>query len=172
MPEEYNEIEITLPKPPSLNHFYSGKHWSSRSSQKVSYYKHIKTALESIDAWTMDSFSISLRYNCRYDVDNAIVCTKFLSDYLRNNGYVKDDTPKYFKSQRTQHDSEIPKDTFIAKMKCYGYKIRENDRKRTKSAVLQGGGENTRSGKRNVRSAPQQKGRPRSNARRNSGNNQ
>jgi len=156
MLDDYNEIEIQLPKPPSLNHFYSGKHWTSRSSKKVSYYSHIKKALDSIDSWTMDRFSIDVRYNCRYDVDNAIVCTKFLSDYLRNSGYVKDDTPKYFISQRTQYDATVEKEQFVVKIKCYGYKLKDNERGENnpggiEPAVLQSSGKNSRSGKRNVR---------------------
>jgi len=71
----------------------------------------------------MERFSISVRYNCRFDVDNAIVCSKFLADYLRNNGYVEDDTPSYFFSQKTEYDPELEKNTFIANIKCYGYKI-------------------------------------------------
>ena len=156
MLDDYNEIEISLPKPPSLNHFYSGKHWTARSSKKNSYYSHIKKALDSIDAWTMDRFSIDVRYNCRYDVDNAIVCTKFLSDYLRNSGYVKDDTPKYFTSQRTQHDATLEKDQFLVKIKCYGYKVKDNEHRKdercgAEPAVLSGSSKNTRPSKRNVR---------------------
>lgn len=71
----------------------------------------------------MDRFSVSVRYNCRYDVDNAIVCSKFLADYLRNNGYVDDDTPKYFFSQKTQYDETLGKDVFEVNIKCYGYKL-------------------------------------------------
>ena len=120
---EYNEIKLILPKPPSLNQFYAGKHWTARSSKKNIYWKHIGSALDGLDKFHMDSFSICVRYNCRYDVDNAIVCAKFLADYLRNNGYVDDDTPKYFKSQKTQYDESLEKDTFEANIKCYGYKI-------------------------------------------------
>ena len=31
---EYNEVTIVLPKPPSLNKWYSGKHWAVRKKQK------------------------------------------------------------------------------------------------------------------------------------------
>jgi hypothetical protein len=50
------------------------------------------------------------------------VCSKFLADYLRNNGYVDDDTPKYFFSQKTQFDSDVEKNMFVVILKCYGYK--------------------------------------------------
>jgi hypothetical protein len=119
---EYNEIELNLPKPPSLNQFYAGKHWTVRSKQKETYWKAIEKELDSIDRFHMERFSIYVRYNCRFDVDNAIVCSKFLADYLRNNGYVEDDTPSYFFAQKTEYAPELEKNTFIAKLKCYGYK--------------------------------------------------
>ena len=119
---DYNEIKIILPKPPSLNQFYAGKHWTVRSKKKEQYWKYIATELEQLDRFHMDRFSVSVRYNCRYDVDNAIVCSKFLADYLRNNGYVDDDTPKYFFSQKTQFDSDVEKNMFVVILKCYGYK--------------------------------------------------
>jgi hypothetical protein len=96
---DYNEVTLTLPKPPSLNKWYSGKHWSIRKKQKESYSASIKDQLERIDKFTMDRFKVDVEYNCRYDVDNAITCVKFLADYLRGDGYVVDDTPKYFFSQ-------------------------------------------------------------------------
>ncbi len=118
---DYNEIQIKLPKPPSLNQFYAGRHWTVRSKFKESYWNEIKESLDSIDPFTMLRFSIYVRYNCNYDVDNAIICAKFLADYLRKNGYVKDDSPKYFFSQKTEHDQDVEKNTFVAKIKCYGY---------------------------------------------------
>jgi len=122
---EYNEVTISLPKPPSLNKWYSGKHWSVRKKQKESYSGHIKDQLERIDSFTMDRFAIDVQYNCRYDVDNAITCIKFLADYLRGDGYVSDDTPKYFFSQSTTFNQELNKDEFKATIRCYGYSTRE-----------------------------------------------
>jgi len=122
---EYNEVTIILPKPPSLNKWYSGKHWSVRKKQKESYSGHIKDQLERIDSFTMDRFAIDVQYNCRYDVDNAITCIKFLADYLRGDGYVTDDTPKYFFSQSTTFNQELNKDEFKATIRCYGYSTRE-----------------------------------------------
>lgn len=112
------DIELVLPKPPSLNEFYGGKHYSVRIKHKDKYWKEIAESLELFDKWTMQSFSIDVRYNCRYDVDNAICCAKFLADYLRNKGYVEDDTPKYFTSQSTTFDSDVAKDKFLATIKC------------------------------------------------------
>lgn len=122
---EYNEVTIFLPKPPSLNKWYSGKHWSIRTKQKESYSKSIGDELEKIDQFTMDRFALDVQYNCRYDVDNAITCIKFLADYLRGDGYVEDDTPKYFFSQSTTFNKELNKDEFKATIRCYGYQVRE-----------------------------------------------
>lgn len=122
---EYNEVTLSLPKPPSLNKWYSGKHWSIRKKQKESYSAAIQQQLERIDAFTMDRFAIDVQYNCRYDVDNAITCVKFLADYLRGDGYVTDDTTKFFFSQSTTFNKELNKDEFRATIKCYGYSIRE-----------------------------------------------
>jgi len=122
---EYNEVTLTLPKPPSLNKWYSGKHWAIRKKQKESYSGYIKAELEKIDKFTMDRFKIDVQYNCRYDVDNAITCIKFVADYLRGDGYVSDDTTKYFFSQSTTFNQELKKDEFKAIICCYGYSIRE-----------------------------------------------
>lgn len=122
---DYNEITLTLPKPPSLNKWYSGKHWAIRKKQKEAYSSFIQSELEGIDKFTMDRFAIDVQYNCRYDVDNAITCIKFLADYLRGDGYVTDDTTKYFFSQSTTFNQELKKDEFKATIRCYGYSIRE-----------------------------------------------
>ena len=128
---DYNEVKLTRPKPPSLNQYYAGRHWTVRTKNKDSYWKHIGKELDLLDHFHMERFSVSVRYNCRYDVDNAIVCAKFLADYLRKNGYVDDDTPKYFISQKTQYDSEVEKDTFVVTIKCYGYKTTQNEQETT-----------------------------------------
>jgi hypothetical protein len=125
MKTEYNEVTLTLPKPPSLNKWYSGKHWAIRKKQKETYSASIKDELEKIDKFTMDRFKIDVQYNCRYDVDNAITCVKFLADYLRGDGYISDDTTKYFFSQSTTFNKDLKKDEFKATICCYGYSIRE-----------------------------------------------
>jgi Holliday junction resolvase RusA-like endonuclease len=71
----------------------------------------------------MESMSIHVFYNCRYDVDNAICCSKFLADYLRNHGYISDDSPRFFTSQSTHYDASVAKDTFVAKIKAHGYEV-------------------------------------------------
>lgn len=43
----WNELELTLPKPPSLNKIYESKHWSIRKKYKDEYTKICKAELES-----------------------------------------------------------------------------------------------------------------------------
>jgi Holliday junction resolvase RusA-like endonuclease len=119
--DEVTEIKLELPKPPSLNQFYSGRHYAVRSKHKTNYWAKIEAVLEGYDKFHMESMSIHVYYNCRYDVDNAICCSKFLADYLRNNGYIDDDSPRFFTSQSTHYDATVTKDTFVAKIKAHGY---------------------------------------------------
>lgn len=81
--------------------------------------------MDKLDKFSMDTMSIDVSYNCRFDVDNAICCCKFLADYLRNHGYIKDDSPKFFTSQSTKYDPSLDKDEFVAKIKCHGYRLAE-----------------------------------------------
>lgn len=125
MDEDYHEVTLKLPKPPSLNQYYAGRHWSIRKRQKTGYIKAVQGELEHQVPFTTERFAISVRYNARYDVDNAIVCCKFVVDYLRAEGYVPNDTPKYFIKQCTEYDPSLDKDQFVATIKCYGYKRTE-----------------------------------------------
>jgi hypothetical protein len=136
----YNEIEISIPKPPSLNQLYAGKFWTFRHREKEKYFNGLSTALEGHDKWSTDRFAIHLRYNSKFDVDNSVVAVKFLADYLRYNGYVIDDTPKHFLELRITFDAELKKDQYIAKIICYNYNLiqnnNDNDIRATKPSVL------------------------------------
>ena len=76
------EIDLELPKPPSLNQYYAGKHWAIRKKQKDEYSKFCKEELEKYDAFTCETYEIHIRYHSRHDVDNVILVSKFLSDTL------------------------------------------------------------------------------------------
>ena len=93
-----------------------------RKKHKEVYWKAIAIALEPYGEFRLERISISVRYNCRYDVDNAICCSKFLADYLRNHGHIPDDTPKYYISQETRYDSSLPKERFVARIISHGQK--------------------------------------------------
>lgn len=114
------EIELNLPKPPSLNAYYAGKHWAIRKKHKDEYSKYCKEELERYDHFTFNYYEISIRYNSRHDVDNIILVSKFLSDTLVAQGMVKDDGNKYYKRLDIKIDKELPKDGFLVKVKCYG----------------------------------------------------
>lgn len=135
MPDDYREITIPVPKPPSLNALYSGKHWSNRFGEKSSFGKQIKETLYAFDKFTASKISIHLRYNCRFDVDNTIVAIKFLADYLKSHGYIIDDTPKYFTAISSVYDNSLGKNEFIATIKCWGYQIVEDDQEPTIKTV-------------------------------------
>jgi hypothetical protein len=120
-----NEIELSLPKPPSLNAFYSGKHWTIRKKYKDTYKAILLEAFERYDDFTADQYEINVEYNARYDVDNAIMCAKFVSDYLKDYGYVVDDTPKYFIKQSSKFNKNLNKNEFLCHIKLYGYRLRE-----------------------------------------------
>jgi len=118
------EIEFTLPKPPSLNSYFNSKHWAMQTKFKKQYNEYIKERLDQHDKFFADTYKIDIIHNTRYDCDNAIIAVKFISDYLKDNNYVIDDTRKYFKglSIRVAEDGEpIEKNTILVKLKLYGY---------------------------------------------------
>lgn len=123
--EEYNVVTLSLPKPPSLNAFYAGKHWMIRKKHKESYSNSIKEALDKYDLFTAERFAVDVEYNARYDVDNAIICCKFVADYLTAHEYVLDDKPKIFFRQSTTFNPELNKNEFLCKLILYGYQTRE-----------------------------------------------
>jgi hypothetical protein len=122
--QEYKEIDFTLPKAPSLNQFYAGRHYSVRQKYKKEYNAEIKNVFDQYDKFFADTYKIDLVHNTRYDCDNVIITIKFISDYLKDNGYVTDDSKKYFKSLsiRVAEDGEVvEKNSISVKIKLYGY---------------------------------------------------
>ena len=116
---DYVEVELNLPKPPSLNMIYAGKHWTYRKKKKDEYKKICIEELSKIDAFTCEAFRMVISYNSRLDIDNGILVSKFLSDTLVNKGIVKDDGNKYYKRLDIRIDKDLPKDSFKVKIKCY-----------------------------------------------------
>lgn len=115
------EITIDLPKPPSLNQFYAGKHFAIRQKYKKEYFNALEKAFDDYEEFTAETFSIHVSHNSRYDTDNCILAIKFTADYLRHRNWVKDDTKKYFKYLSIKVDEELPKEIFKIKIKLYGY---------------------------------------------------
>lgn len=121
------ELDLILPKPPSLNAYFNGRHWGGKVKLKKEYTEYCEAELEKYDPFFCESYEIHIKYNTRHDVDNVILISKFLSDTLVDKGMVKDDGNKYYKRLNIQVDKELPKNTSFVKVKCYGVKEIEND---------------------------------------------
>jgi len=117
-----HNITLNLPKPPSLNAYYAGRHFSIRVKHKKEYFAALDKAFEDYDEFWAESFNIHVFHNSRYDNDNCILAVKFTADYLRHRNWVKDDSKKYFKHLSIKVDESLPKDIFRVELKLYGYK--------------------------------------------------
>ena len=121
------EIILTLPKPPSLNKIYAGKHWAVRKKYKDDYKKECVKALEEYDAFTCETFRLDIRYNSRLDIDNGILVSKFLADTLVSQGIVQDDNPRYYDKVTIKYDNTIEKNSYVVTIRCTGFKTLENE---------------------------------------------
>lgn len=118
MDNAYTKIELSLPKPPSLNKIYSGGHWAIRKKYKDEYKKSCQEALSEYDRFTCEEIYIIISYNSRLDIDNGILVSKFLADTLVSEGIIPDDNPKYYKSVSIRYDGTLEKNTYICKVYC------------------------------------------------------
>ena len=82
------EIDLDLPKTPSLNAYFNSKHWAIKVKYKKEYTKYCEEELKKYDAFTCKTYEIHIRYHSRHDVDNVILVSKFLSDTLVAMGVV------------------------------------------------------------------------------------
>lgn len=114
------EIILLMPVPPSLNKLYSQKHWSARSNMKNKYREIVYAALQEYDPFFAQTYSLDISYNCPYDVDNMVLASKFVSDSLKSLGYIKDDSPRYFKKLSIRKDEEIEKGYTKVIIRYYG----------------------------------------------------
>jgi hypothetical protein len=110
---DYTLITLELPKPPSLNKIYAGKHWAVRKKYKDDYKKICAEALCEYDSFVAEEFYFDISYNSRLDIDNGILVSKFLADTLVSEGIVQDDSPKYYKKVSIRYDQDLPKNTYI-----------------------------------------------------------
>lgn len=120
---DYVEVELELPKPPSLNKIYAGKHWAVRKKYKDDYKKECQKQLEKLDDFVCDRIQFFITYNSRLDIDNGILVSKFLADTLVSEGIIPDDNPKYYDKVTLEYDLGLPKNTYLVKIKCFGYRI-------------------------------------------------
>lgn len=110
---DYTLITLELPKPPSLNKIYAGKHWAVRKKYKDDYKKICAEALSEYDSFVAEEFYFDISYHSRLDIDNGILVSKFLADTLVSEGIVQDDSPKYYKKVSIRYDQDLPKNTYI-----------------------------------------------------------
>ena len=102
-------LSLTLPKTISLNSLYAGKHWTFRKKTKDEYKKIVEAELARYDHHFAESMSIHIRYNTRADVDNLVLVSKFTADTLVANGWIADDSPKYYYRLTITFDKSVEK---------------------------------------------------------------
>jgi Holliday junction resolvase RusA-like endonuclease len=86
---------------PSLNKFYASKHWGYRKNEKLKFNKYLDSLNINFPSKDIDleqrTYTMSVKNFTRMDNDNVIMICKFVNDYLKTNGYIKDDSRKYFR---------------------------------------------------------------------------
>ncbi len=102
-------LNLKLPKTISLNSLYAGKHWTFRKKTKDEYKKIVEAELARYDHHFAESMSIHIRYNTRADVDNLVLVSKFTADTLVANGWIADDSPKYYHRLTITFDESVEK---------------------------------------------------------------
>ena len=105
------DIVLTLGKVPSLNSFYAGSHWTKRKKAKDAALKEVKEQLGFNQGPPYNSFRVTANVRYRYDLDNSIIAVKFTSDALKALGWIKDDSPKYFRRLLLVWKESLPANT-------------------------------------------------------------
>ena len=100
-----------LGKVPSLNSFYAGSHWTKRKKAKDAALKEVKEQLGFNQGPAYNSFRVTANVRYRYDLDNSIIAVKFTSDALKALGWIKDDSPKYFRHLLLVWKETLPANT-------------------------------------------------------------
>jgi len=110
-------IQIHLNKIPSLNQFYSSKHWIFRKKLKDELSQEILAQLEQYDQVSFEGLEVYLRCNYRMDLDNCIMAVKFVVDSFNKWGGLTDDSPKYFQKIRMEVDKSLPPTSCIVELR-------------------------------------------------------
>jgi Holliday junction resolvase RusA-like endonuclease len=116
----YKEITLYFEKSISWNTFYSAKHWFMRKKKKDEWNEYVRGKMGEFDVINFDTFGIKMFHNTRMDTDNLCM-QKFILDFMKENGWCKDDNKKYFKSFSCEVDDELPKG--MTKITIFGYEI-------------------------------------------------
>jgi len=118
-------LSLTLPKTISLNSLYAGKHWTFRKKTKDEYKKIVEAELARYDHHFAESMSIHIRYNTRADVDNLVLVSKFTADTLVANGWIADDSPKYYHRLTITFDESVEKNYCEVEVRLKGATLQE-----------------------------------------------
>ncbi len=118
-------LSLTLPKTVSLNTLYAGKHWTFRKKTKDEYKKIVEAELAHYDHHFAESMSIHIRYNTRADVDNLVLVSKFTADTLVANGWIADDSPKYYHRLTITFDKSVEKNYCEVEVRLKGATLQE-----------------------------------------------
>ncbi len=110
-PGQLKSYRVVVGKVPSLNAFYSSKHWTVRAKAKTKHCEEVTLQLLQYDREQITDVQILCKVNYRYDIDNAIMAVKFALDAFKTWGGVKDDSRTYVQSLKMVHDKTIAKDT-------------------------------------------------------------
>ena len=105
------EIKITMSKVPSLNQFYSSKHWIVRKKAKDKFTEEVLEQLATYDKTRFKTITATLRHNYGYDNDNCIMAIKFALDALRKWGGIEDDNTNFVTKVVISRDHELTKNT-------------------------------------------------------------
>lgn len=97
-----HRIEV-LGKPPSLNKFYSGVHWSVRKAIVDEWHTLFLMALRASGCPRIVAtpINVSVTLFCKgrlLDADNVVVSAKLFCDSLVLGSYIPGDSPKYISS--------------------------------------------------------------------------
>ena len=107
--KETLDLLLKLPKTISLNSLYAGKHWTYRKRIKDEYKKIVESELARYDHHLAEACTIVIRYHTRADVDNLVLVSKFTADTLVANGWIPDDSPKYYHRLTIVYDQTVEK---------------------------------------------------------------
>lgn len=116
-------ITLELPKPPSLNEYYSSKHWTSRKKTTDKMRGAISLLLleQGQPPFEVTNHHISLEVNSRRDIDNEILAIKYLNDTMEKDlKWITADSPKYFNQMSIYANKDLPKETWKATIFFYG----------------------------------------------------
>ena len=103
------EIELPFDGSLSLNKLYSGMHWTKRKKLADEWHRKFKAVLCEYDVVQHSKLDLVLKVNNKLDIDNCSVIVKLCVDTVKEMGWIKDDTPKYFKSMKIVSDKDALK---------------------------------------------------------------